>query len=68
MRKELKLRKGERLCEWIDRLTAHYEIHDVSSKDMSEILREVSVQSYILGTNDAHKVYGGLKARKGGEP
>lgn len=68
MKKELKLRKGERLCDWISRLSAYYDNNKVPTKEMGEIIREVSVQSYINGTNDAHKVYGGLKARKGGKP
>lgn len=66
MKKELKLRKDERLCEWIDRLTAYYDNNDVPTKEMGDILREVSVQSYIVGTESAQRVYGGVMARKGG--
>ena len=64
MKKHLKLNKDERLCDWIKRLTAYYDNNDVPTKEMEEILREVSVQSYIKGTDDAHKVYGGVIARK----
>ena len=64
MKKHLKLNKDERLCDWIKRLTAYYDNNDVPTKEMEEILREVSVQSYIHGTDDAHKVYGGVIARK----
>ena len=66
MKKHLKLNKGERLHEWIQRLTAYYDNDNVPTKEMEEILREVSVQSYIQGTDDAHKVYGGVIARRGG--
>lgn len=66
MKKELKIKKGERLCEWISRLSAYYDTNDVPTREMGDILREVSVQSYIHGTNDAHTVYGGMIARKGG--
>lgn len=53
MKKELKIRKGERLCEWIDRLSAYYDNNDVPTKGFREILHEVSVQSYIAGSNAA---------------
>lgn len=66
MRKELKHRKGERLYEWIERISAYYDTHNVSTREMHEIMREVSVQSYIHGTDDAHKVYAGVMARRGG--
>lgn len=66
MKKELKHRKGERLYEWIERISAYYDTHDVPTNEMFDILREVSVQSYIQGTNDAQKVYAGVMARRGG--
>ena len=68
MKKHLKLRKDERLYQWIDRLSAYYDNNDVPTEEMSDILRDVSVQSYIDGTNDAQRVYGGVIARKGGKP
>ena len=68
MKKHLKLRKDERLYQWIDRLSAYYDNNDVPTEEMSDILRDVSVQSYIHGTNDAQRVYGGVIARKGGKP
>lgn len=67
MKKQLKHRKDENLSQWMDRLSDYYDTHEVPTKEMGEILREVSVQSYIQGTNAAHKVYGGVMARKGGE-
>lgn len=63
MKRELKHRKDEKLYQWIDRLAEYYDTHDVPTNEMRWI-REVSVQSYIHGTNDAHKVYGGVIARK----
>ena len=66
MKKHLKLNKDERLCDWCDRLSAYCGSNDVPTNEMREIFREVSVQSYIHGTNDAHKVYGGVIARRGG--
>ena len=67
MKKQLIHRKDENLSQWIERLSEYYDNNEVPTKEMSDILREVSVQSYIHGTNDAHKVYGGVMARKGGE-
>ena len=66
MKKHLKLNKDERLSDWIKRLTAYYDNNNVPTNEMEEILREVSVQSYIQGTEAAHKVYGGVIARRGG--
>jgi hypothetical protein len=63
MKKHLKLNKDERLHEWIKRLTAYYDNNNVPTKEMEEIIREVSVHSYIHSTNDAHKVCGGVIAR-----
>ena len=53
MKKHLKLRKDENLSEWMERLSTYYDNNEVSTKEMSEILREVSVQSYIEGSNAA---------------
>ena len=67
MKKELKLRKDENLSQWINRLMEYYDTHEtVSHNEMYGILREVSIQSYIHGSNDAQRVYGGVMARKGG--
>lgn len=49
MKRELKRRKDERTCEWLDRICEYYGTHEVSKKEMREILREVSVHSYING-------------------
>jgi hypothetical protein len=51
MKKHLKLRKDENLSQWLERLSTYYDNNEVSTKDFLEILREVSVQSYIAGSN-----------------
>lgn len=53
MKKHLKLRKDENLSQWLERLSTYYDNNEVSTKDFREILREVSVQSYIAGSNAA---------------
>lgn len=53
MKKHLKLRKDENLSQWMERLSTYYDNNEVSTKDFREILREVSVQSYIAGSNAA---------------
>ncbi len=53
MKKHLKLRKDENLSQWIERLSTYYDNNEVPTKDFREILREVSVQSYIAGSNAA---------------
>lgn len=60
MKRELKCRKDERPCMWLDRICEYYETHEVSKKEMREILQEVSTQGYINGMDDAKKVYGGV--------
>lgn len=53
MKKHLKLRKDENLSQWMERLSTYYDNNEVSTKDFREILHEVSVQSYIAGSNAA---------------
>lgn len=53
MKKQLKHRKDENLSQWVERLSTYYDNNEVSTKDFREILREVSVQSYIAGSNAA---------------
>lgn len=55
MNKELKIRNNETLYEWCSRLA--YYLADTEEKRivMKEILHEVSVESYIHGSNDALK-------------
>ena len=53
MKKHLKLRKDENLSQWVERLSTYYDNNEVPTKDFRGILREVSVQSYIAGSNAA---------------
>lgn len=53
MKKELRLRDGERLSDWCERLAGFYGCRVVSSAELQEVLREVSVKSYTHGSNDA---------------
>lgn len=53
MKKQMKLRKGENLSQWVERLSEYYDNNEVPTRDFRDILREVSVQSYIAGSNAA---------------
>lgn len=63
MKKHLRMRKDERLYQLIDRLTAYYDNNEVSTKDFREILHEVSVQSYIAGSNAMASITNGFMRR-----
>lgn len=56
MKKELKGREGERLCDWCDRLAVYIAANKCGIKELKEILREVSVSSYIHGSVDSRKI------------
>lgn len=49
MKRSLKLKKDEKLSDWISRIAKNYGFSD----EIKEVLREISVKSYIHGTNDA---------------
>lgn len=51
MKKQLKHRKDENLSQWMDRLTEYYNTHVLTKKVLRDLLQEVSVQSYIEGSN-----------------
>lgn len=51
MRKELRLKDGEPLCDWCERIADYYDTHMLNSKTFRDILREVSKLSYIKGSN-----------------
>jgi len=46
------IKKDESLAMWCERLAREFNL----SEQMKEILREVSVTSYIHGTNDVTKI------------
>lgn len=56
MKKPLMLRDGERLCDWCKRLAEHYGGRPLEAAELQEVLREVSIESYTHGSNDAIKV------------
>ena len=61
MKKELRLRDGEPLGDWCERLAKHYGGKAVIEAELKEVLREVSVKSYTHGSNDA---IGAIKNRR----
>ena len=67
MRRELKIKRDEPLYKWVERLVSDYDERVWSTIEFQQVLTEVSKESYIHGTEAAHKVYGGVIARRGGE-
>ena len=63
MKKQLKQRKDENLSQWIDRLSTYYDNNEVPTKEFHDILREVSVQSYIAGSNAMASITNGFTRR-----
>ena len=61
MKKELRLRDDERLSDWCERLARFYGCRVISSAELQEVLKEVSVKSYTHGSNDA---IGAIKNRR----
>lgn len=49
MKKHLRIKKGEPLHEWLDRIADYWNFGD----ELREMLGEVSKESYIHGSNDA---------------
>lgn len=49
MKKELERRDGERIHQWIDRLSESLSL----TPEQKEAMREVAVESYIKGSDDA---------------
>lgn len=50
MKKQYQLREGEALHEWIDRLMESLPLRRLSDSDLRDVLREVSIKSYIRGS------------------
>lgn len=48
MKKELKRRDGERIHQWIDRLSEALSL----TYEQEEAMQEVAMRSYIQGSND----------------
>ena len=56
MKKQYQLREGEALHEWIDRLMERLPMRRLSDSDLRDVLREISVQSYIRGSRDREAI------------
>ena len=56
MKKQYQLREGEALHEWIDRLMESLPLYRLSDSDLRDVLREISVQSYIRGSRDREAI------------
>ena len=52
MKKELRLKKGEPLHKWLDRIDEYWNF----GEELREMLGEVSKTSYIHGSKDAQDV------------
>lgn len=52
MKKQLQIKKCEPLYEWVNRIAEHYNL----SKEMKDVLSDVSKESYIQGSVDAQKI------------
>lgn len=56
MKKQHQLRKGEALHQWLDRLAESMPLRQLSDSDLRDVLREISVQSYIRGSRDRSEI------------
>lgn len=56
MKRQYRLRKGEALHQWLDRLMESMPLRQLSDSDLREVLREISVQSYIRGSRDREAI------------
>lgn len=54
MKKRLRQMRGESLGAWTERLAR--ACVGMTSEELGEVLHEVSVNSYIQGSNDAHEL------------
>ena len=56
MKNQYQLREGEALHEWIDRLMESLPLRQLSDCDLRDVLREVSIKSYIRGSRDREAI------------
>lgn len=56
MKKQYRLREDEALHEWLDRLMESMPLRQLSDSDLRDVLREISVQSYIRGSRDRYAI------------
>lgn len=53
MKRTLKIRKGEPIYKWINRIGNTLNMTD----EQIEAMQEVAIRSYIQGSNDADNIY-----------
>lgn len=56
MKKQYRLREDEALHEWLDRLMESMPLRQLSDSELRDVLREISVQSYIRGSRDREAI------------
>lgn len=56
MKKQYRLRESEALHEWLDRLMESMPLRQLSDCELRDVLREISVQSYIRGSRDREAI------------
>lgn len=56
MKKQYQLREDEALHQWLDRLMESMPLRQLSDSDLRDVLREISVQSYIRGSRDRYAI------------
>lgn len=56
MKKEYKLRENEKLKPWIERLMATIRSPRTSDEEATEIVSEISYQSYVRGSDMAKRL------------
>ena len=56
MKRQYQLREGEALHEWLDRLMESMPLRQLSDCELRDVLREVSIKSYIRGSRDRYAI------------
>lgn len=56
MKRQYRLREDEALHEWLDRLMESMPLRQFSDSELRDVLREISVQSYIRGSRDRSEI------------
>ena len=56
MKRQYQLRKGDALHQWLDRLMESLPLRQLSDSDLRDVLREVSIKSYIRGSRHPSEI------------
>lgn len=56
MKRQYRLREDEALHEWLDRLMESMPLRQLSDCELRDVLRDISVQSYIQGSRDREAI------------